>query len=332
MKRILLICIACLTGPTYGDPTMSVTIDAHHGTHNSLVACIRGALESWDRPADYAYIAGLSGIAFSPVYDEGEDCRAWWMEGGDDIRLDFLGKALGFSVETLTVPDGVEDWEPHASIDDMPSPRAEHLRRLQAAVERGDVVLAKTWPSWCVLTGWNDDLTQIPFETVPGFGDLVARAWGPNRTALALILSPAEPTISRDDAIRQALEFGTTIADGSFDQERLHYGGRLYQAAAERLDHDPFCVPCGDQSWSCAHRTLSRMAGTAGSAADFLEKVDLSMAAAPYRAIQKAAKEIKGDQLKEGWDKPEFMMDMKQTFNRFYELHREATAALVHAR
>lgn len=306
-----------------------VAIDAHHGTHSSLVAVICGVLRSWDRDADYAHVAGLSGVAFSPVYDDGEDCRAWWMEGGDDIRLDFLGQALGFTVETVQVPDGVDDWEPHADIDAMPVARADHLRRLKAAIERGDVVLVKTWPSWSVLTGWCGDLTQLPFETVPGFKDLVSRAWGPNRTGLAYILSPTEPSLSRVDAIGQALAFGVTVADGSFDRERFHYGGQLYQAAAERLDHDPFCEPCGDQSWSCAIRTLHRMAGTAGSAADFLEQAGLSAAAGPYRAIQTSAAGYKGKQLEEGWSDARFMDQLKQELSRFHDLHCDASRVLT---
>ena len=306
-----------------------LTIDAHHGTHDAFVACLCAILQSWGREADYAYVSGLAGVAFSPVYDEGEDCRAWWMEGGDDIRLDFLGKALGFEVTTLEVPDGVDDWEPYADIVDMPAPRADHLQSLKAALDRGETVIVPTWPSWSVLTGWSDDLTQIPFETIPGFKDLVSRAWGPNRTGLAYILSPIEPTLSRDEAVRQALAFGTSIADGTFEKDRYHYGGALYTAAAERLDHDPFCEPCGDESWSCAVRTLTRIAGTADSAADFLEQTGLASAAAPYRTIQTTASKYKSEQLKKNWEDPTFRAQLKQTFSQLHGLHDKATTALA---
>ncbi|HAA75986.1 TPA: hypothetical protein DCE37_12805 [Candidatus Latescibacteria bacterium] len=139
MRHLLLIYI-CLTGTVHGD-THTLTIYAHHGTHNSLVACITGILQSWDRDADYATVAGLSGVAFSPVYDDSEDWRAWWMEGGDDIRLDFLGQALGFTVETVRMPEAIDNVTPYDRLDDMPPQRADHFRRLKAALEPGDAVL-----------------------------------------------------------------------------------------------------------------------------------------------------------------------------------------------
>ena len=318
-----------------GETTMSrpVTIDAHHGTHDAFVACLCGILQSWDREADYAYVSGLAGVAFSPVYDEDEDCRAWWMEGGNDIRLDFLGLALGFTVETVRIPDAFDDGKPYDSLDDMPPPRADHFRKLKAALDRGDAVLVPTWPSWSILTGWDEDMTQLPFETVPGLGDLVSRAWPPNRTGLAHILSPAEPSLSRDDAIRQALVFGASIADGTFHtKQRFHYGGRLYEAAAKRLDHDPFCEPCGDKSWSCAIRTLYRIAGTAGGAADFLEQVGLPAEAAPYWEIQTTASQYKSDRFESDWNDPRFMYDLKQTFHQLHRLHAEASTALANSR
>lgn len=331
---MLLLTALLLTGTTLGErPMPTTTIDAHHGTHSSLVAAITGVLRSWNRDVDYARVAGLSGLAFSPVHDTGEDCRAWWMEGGDDIRLEFLGRALGFAVETVRVPDPYDDGTPHARVEDMPGPRADHFRALKAAVERGDAVLLPTWPSWSVLTGWSDDLSQLPLVTVPGFEDLVRRAWGPERTGLAHVLSPTEPTLSEADAIREAIAFGATVADGSFTgKARFRYGGALYRAAADRLDHDPFCEPCGDASWSCAIRTLHRMAGTAGSAADFLEHAGMTAAATPYRAIQESASAYSGKQLEEGWNDPQFIDRLRQAFRRFHDLHGEAAAALSESR
>ena len=313
-------------------PDVAIEMQGDPNAHDSFVAGLCGILKSWNRDVDYAYVAGLSGIAFSPVLDTGEDCRAWWTEGGDDIRLDFLGQALGFTVEKIQVGTGVDDWEAYASFDDMPEQRARHLRRLRSAMSEGKMVIVRTWPSWSVLAGWSDDLTKIPFETMPGFGDLVGRILGPNKTGLAYIISIAEPALSKDEASREALTFGKTVADGSFENDRFHYGGEIYTAFAERLDHEVFCEPCGDRSWSCAIRTLRRIGGTANSAADFLEQNSLDAVAKEYRAIGSAASGYKGKQLEEGWRDPAFRAGLAQQLLKLLEHHQKATEALVDQR
>ena len=92
-------------------PDVAIEMQGDPNAHDSFVAGLCGILKSWNRDVDYAYVAGLSGIAFSPVLDTGEDCRAWWTEGGDDIRRDVLGQALGFTVEKIQVGTGGDDWE-----------------------------------------------------------------------------------------------------------------------------------------------------------------------------------------------------------------------------
>jgi len=310
-------------------PNVAIEVQGDPNAHDSFIACICGILESWNREAAYAYVAGLSGIAFSPVLDTGEDCRAWWTEGGDDIRVDFLGQALGFVVERIEVEKDVDDWEAYENLDDMPKPRAHHLRRLKSALSEGKMVIVRTWPSWSVLTGWSDDLTKIPFETMPGFKDLVGRVYGPNKTALAYVFSMTEPSLPKEDVIREALTFGKTIADGAFENDRFHYGGELYTAFAERFDHEVFCEPCGDRSWSCAIRTLQRIAGTAGSAADFLAQAGLDVAAKQYRTIETAVSGYRGKQLEEGWGDPTFRAELKQSLLKLHERHRQVAAALA---
>jgi hypothetical protein len=80
----------------------SLTVTGDPNDVSSFAACLTAVLQAWGREVAYKDIVGLNGIAFSPVWDQGEDCTAWWMEGGDDMRLDFLGQALGFSYETVT--------------------------------------------------------------------------------------------------------------------------------------------------------------------------------------------------------------------------------------
>ena len=310
-------------------PDITLEVQGKPDVHDSFIACLCAVLDSWGREADYTRVAGLSGIAFSPVLDTGEDCRAWWTEGGDDIRLDFLGRALGFTVEAVKVEEGVDDWEAHPGFDDLPEPRVRYLRRLRSALSQGKAVIVRTWPSWSVLTGWSEDLTQVPFETMPGFKGLVSKIGGPGKTGLAYVFSAAEPSLSGKEAVRGALVFGREIADGTFENGRFHYSGALYKAAAERLDHNPFCKPCGDRSWSCAIRTLQRIAGTSGSAAGFLEQAGLGEAAKQYRAIETAALGYKGKQLKANWDDSAFRAKLKQNFLDLHERHRQAAATLA---
>jgi hypothetical protein len=180
-----------------------------------------------------------------------------------------------------------------------------------------------------VLTGWSEDLTQIPFETVPGFKELVSNVEGPSKTGLAHILSPTEPSLSKEEALREALAFGAVIAGGTFDNGRFHYGGDLYTAAAARLGDDLFCEPCGDKSWSCAIRTLHRIAGTAASAAEFLEQTPATEAAKSYRAIESTASGYHGKQLESKWDDSAFRTQLKQSFLHMHDLHSKAAASLV---
>jgi hypothetical protein len=190
-----------------------------------------------------------------------------------------------------------------------------------------------------VLTGWSDDVTTLPFETVPGFRNLVARVWGPHKTDTAYVLEPAAVSLLKEEALAQALAFGADVAGGGFDTPRIHYGGALYAAAAERLDHDPFCVPCGEKSASCAHRTLHRMRGTAQSAAGFLDHAaetdaadrhELAEASLRYEEIAAAVDPyLDGKAFQAEWSDHAFRARLKETFLGMAEQHREAAKALA---
>ena len=194
---------------------ITLDIQADPNVHDSFIACLCAILDDWGREADYAYVAGLSGIAFSPVLDTGEDCRAWWTEGGDDIRLDFLGRALGFTVQKITGQQDIE-WDTHPEPDALPDSRRRYLCTLKHALADGSWVIVRTWPAWSILTGWSDDITQLPFATVPGFEKLCGDVWPPHKTDLAYIFTPADPTLLEEDAVSEALSFGAQVADGSW--------------------------------------------------------------------------------------------------------------------
>lgn len=240
---------------------------------DSFAACLVAVLNAWNRPVSYDWVAGLAGVAFSPVLDPGESCTAWWMEAGSEARLGFMGRALGFTVERVTreAPWDEAAREAYASTGLLPPPHETHFARLRAAFDRGDAVLMRTWPAWSILTGWERDLDRLRFATLPGFGDLVARIWGPAQAQVVYLLNPIAPTVPLARTIEIALRFGGKVARGHGPEAGLHYGAALYAAAADRMDDDTVCASCGADADSCVHRTLMRMLGTQRSAVGFLE-------------------------------------------------------------
>ena len=120
--------------------------------------------------------------------------------------------------------------------------------------------------------GWARDLDELPFATVPGFEDLVARIWGPAKAQLAYLLNPMPGDVPLEQAVHVALKYGARVAAGNGKDSGLRYGTALYAAAAERMQADTFCESCGEHSDSCAHRTLLRMLGTQRSAIGFLRE------------------------------------------------------------
>jgi hypothetical protein len=240
---------------------------------DSFIACLVAVLQAWDRPVTYDWVAGLAGVAFSPVLDQGEECTAWWMESGSESRIGFLGCALGFTVDRVTrdVPWDDEARAAFAATGLLPGPHEQHFARLRAAYDRGDAIVLRTWPAWSVLTGWSSDLDDLRFATVPGFGDLVKSIWGPAKAQLGYLLNSIEPCKPLEQALAGALRFGAKVARGRGPEEGLGYGVALYTAAAARMHEAEFCPSCGAAGDSCAHRTLMRMVGTQRSAVGFLE-------------------------------------------------------------
>jgi hypothetical protein len=251
-----------------------VCVEGDPNQIDSFVACIAAVLHAWDRPIGYEWIAGLAGIAFAPMLDPAEDCAAWWMESGSDLRICFLGRALGFHVDRVTRDEPWDDAARQAYRSDglLPAPHESHFARLRAALDNGDAVVLRTWPAWSVLTGWDQDVDRLPFATLSGFSELVERIWGPAKAQLAYVLGRAAADLPPEVALAKALRFGARVAAGQGPDPSLNYGAALYTAAADKLEDDgPFCSSCGGDADSCAHRTLMRMLGTQRSAVGFLE-------------------------------------------------------------
>ncbi len=309
-----------------------INIQGRADVTDSFTACIAAVLESWGRPEPYDYIAGLSGTAFTPIQVLGENCTAWWMEGGSDVQISFLGEALGFSVESHK-RTGKVDWkeaeEAYLTTGEWPPAVATYLKILKNGLTENKIVIVRTWPSWSVLTGWSKNEDDLPFETVPGLKPLCRRAWGPHKSDTAYLLSPKTDRLDRKTATNQALNRGSRLA-AEFEQDGHRYGGSLYTAAGEQLDEVHFCEACKEDDRGCATRTMKRMGGSVRSAMSFLENLEGNNGEALSGKYQEMMDIISPLQksLGDKWPDVQFKQDLQKGFEQLSELHRDSAVEL----
>ncbi len=318
-----------------------VCVQGDPNQYDSLVACLVAVMHAWERPVSYDWVAGLAGIAFSPIMDPDEDCMAWWMESGSESRLCFLAHALGFTIDRVTRDSPWDDAAraAYAATGLLPPPHEVHFARLRAAFDRGDALVLRTWPAWSVLTGWDRDLDQLEFATLPGFEDLVARIWGPAQAQLVYVLNPIAPALPLEHAISKALRFGGKVAGGQGKEAGFRYGAALYEAAADRMRTPHFCSACGANGDSCAHRTLMRMLGTQQSAVGFLEEArdvvedDRLPWNAPISTFEVmaevAAPYCDWESFHADWPKESFREGLRQDLQNLATLQTQAAAAVT---
>ena len=208
---------------------------------DSFAACLQAVLNHWGREVAYDCLAGLSGTAFSPSLDRKARCPGQWMEAGADIRVEFLGHAMGFTAQRGS---GAE------------------------LCRRDGVVLCK------LASGWN-----IVTSAANGGGAYVLA--GPAGTsklselpaeARVYLLQPTERSLTNCEALRAAVEFGALLASGACATNGIAFGGQVYDAWIDRLSQGPFCPDCGENEWRCAERTAGRARRTQLSAVRFLNR------------------------------------------------------------
>ena len=220
-----------------------------------LSACVWSVLAQWGQRVSYDCIAGLCGAAFSHALRRAESCAAWWMEVSNDTRLEFLGHALGFTVERS--PDLRQ-----------PGARKHFGCTVRHALLAGDGVLCASWPCWTLVKEWHDDPAHMSLR--PPGGQPVPL--GAVEAARLYVLRPAERYLTRCEALRDALRFASDVANGRCGSEGATYGGELYSAWQARLKQEQFCPDCGALDWRCAERTARRTRGCQVSAAQFLSR------------------------------------------------------------
>ncbi len=306
-----------------------IRVEGNDAEVDSFVACIRAAIIYWGRDYEYDYIAGLSGSAFSPVRHEDESCAAWWTEFGNDSRMEFLGKALGFTAKKSPAMS-VRDFEKKGELSEE---LADFWKRVKEAVLEGKVVMIGAWPLWSIITRWDDDIEKMEINSVSVGCDICR----PSNLDTIYILTPCAASITRMEAIAEAIRFGADVADGTFRMPGFQYGGRLYDAILKRLERDIFCEDCGERSCNCAWRTMVRIHGTAGSAVRFLRfagefmgkrlpRQALDVVIGGYDTIaQTSGMYTDRTTICENWDHPEFKTKITSSVQAMKVAHKDAS-------
>ena len=305
-------------------------IEGRDADVDSFAACIHGAMKYWGREIDYHYVAGLSGVVFSPAWNKSESCAAWWTELGNNIRIGFLGTALGF--QYMASPDKNGSIVEGKNINRM----SEFLKTAKTAVSDGLPVLIGSWPTWSVIKEWDDNLENHRLETVKGPVEKITK---PHPTSKLYILTPSNPEMSKKRAIRESIKFGEEIASGKFVKEGFEYGGSLYGEFLRKLDDEHFCPDCKGRSHNCAARTIERVRGLQLSAVEFLKivatqyegtvtKTSILGIASGYQFMADTLEPFNFSSLKENWGNKAHMDELKKSLVTVIKMHEGASRAL----
>jgi len=309
---------------------MKSQIPGNPNMNNSLALCISFLLKYLNQQESAGYISGLLGTAFTPIFNPEEDCTAWWMEGGDDIRAEFTLNALGFRCERisseLTIGDIINKTE---SLD-------KHISRLREFASEGHTIIHNTWPLWSIITGWNDMKNDFEVNSFKGFPQFISPG------DLFVIYEINQP-INAETFIEDALSYGTRIAVGDVNGGKYIYGGELYRTASDKNREDVFCVPCSNQERhsdaGCMNRTLARMIGTVSEFVGFVSVIrsrfnidDQHLNQAYNNAKQIASilmPRIKDSDIAQEWGSRKMRDELSDDLMRCYDLHREFSSSLL---
>jgi hypothetical protein len=298
-------------------------------------------MRAWGKPDEYAYIEGLTGLAFSPCYNKSEECVGWMMDGESAYRIDFLGQALGFSVERCELSEPLQgaDIEAYKESGTLPPLAQAHFDHIHQSMAQGKMIISGTWPAWSVITGWNDDLTQLPFATTPGFESVVARIYPPIRASLSFILTAGSSAAQPAQTYREAIRFGADIASGKVTISENVFGGAMYDTVVSVSRKPHMCPGC--QENGCLGRTFKRMHDGQQASIDFLgaagayvdgpqETKHLENAIRYYTELQDlTTKYLDWGSLAGVHDQSEFRRQLADDFVRAKSLHDAAAAELL---
>jgi hypothetical protein len=258
---------------------MDITVRGDANAVDSFTACFAAVAAYFGLRSDYAYLEALSGTCFSPCHNRGEDCIGWKMDGGNAARVDFMAQAVGLSVERIDLaPGALDGWEQTYALSRvLPEQVAGYFARLRQAGELGSLIILPTWPAWSVLTGWADDLSELPYATLPGFTETVAQIWPPLKTRFAFTIKQEGPASDPAETTRQALAYAAQIASGevvpvmSGFGDQNYFGGEMYGIILQQLEQPFLCSGCGENG--CFSRAVRRIHDGHNASAAFLREV-----------------------------------------------------------
>jgi len=259
-------------------PLTELRISGNPDAVDSFAACLCAVLTHFDRPAPYALVEALTGVCFAPCHNRSESCAGWMVDlsprAQDELlsRTPWLGEALGLSLETIRLAPGAPascEWlDEYKRSGTLPPSQQAYFQQLRAALDDGCAVMVGTWPSWSILIGWQEDITQLPFTTVHGFEETVQSSFAPACTGTAVAVSPGPKNISQKDGSHQAIHFGAQVAAGLGVYD-ASFGPDMYALLAG-LSHEPHLCP-GCHEDSCFSRAAGRIANGQQAAVDFLK-------------------------------------------------------------
>lgn len=307
---------------------------------DSFAACLTAILQAWGKPVGYAYVEALTGLAFSPSYNKSEECVGWMMDGGSEQRIDFLGRAMGFSVERLELSKPLDEAGIAAYKENgtLPAHIEAHFGRWREAIAQGKMVLAYSWPAWSVITGWSDDVTELPFVTTPRFDTVVRAIYPPYRAWLSFILTDGAARAELAQVYREAIRYGATVASGKVACGKTAYGGAMYEQVAALSSEQHLCPGCAENG--CLSRTFKRMYDGQLASIAFLKEAGAYLqgpvqdrwrqeAIDRYTELQDlTARYLDWASLADQHDQPAFRQQIAADFSRAKSLHGEAATAL----
>jgi hypothetical protein len=279
-----------------------------HGDRDDAIGvCLRYALSRFGLGASQAWVDGMTGMAFSLPIIRDEDCMAWWMEGMNDLRIDFAANALGLDIE-------IESVESPKSKDAYLARPRKFWDKIHERVSKGCVVIENTWPLASVIDSWDEEIERPERVTFTGF------PLYPNPNGRFYILGKSQNMPDRAESVRQAIEFGLDILAGKHDSDNVKFGDKILEATKIKLGHERFCVPCGNDDFGCFTRTLSRIRGQRLSLAGFANetagmqgvhtKVMSEMALQAKKVADETLKMLRDPDLERKWPNRQEILSM----------------------
>ena len=315
--------------------TIDISITGGINETNSFASSIAAIIGKWEQSIPDRIIEAYLGIAFSPSQVISEDCMAWWMDGINDTRLDFVSKAFGFSYKKYCHEEKLPD-----NGKAIPDAILAYYRKIENAFKNGDLIILKTWPSWSIVTRWNNRINDIGFTCAPGMTEAVKEIWGPEKSQVAYVLYQDKTPADELETVLDVIRFGVEMGTGRFTHPDLIFKGNLYLNTATKLKEDLFCGSSKEKDIGCGYRTIKKMERLHNSSIAFLEySLDFFTRGETTKYLTAAINQYKKmndliyedadfNYLKSKWRDKKYRLKLSEKFLLLKSLHDQAISNL----